>query len=206
MLQELPRVSRLRPAICGIGKYVAVAGMLSTLWCISGQSAFAASVLSLTPYDVVLPSLNGDPSPSERVSGQLFYDVSVNAFKGVDNAGSVQSFVTTDAAERVTRARITGSTDFTNCSSTPCTVISQSGSWVTSVSRASAGNYTITIGDGLFSSPPSCTLNGFVHGTKSFVASHGEITTPTSIPVLCHDGTGSNPADCWFDIICIGPR
>lgn len=170
------------------------------------SASFGTQNYSLSPWDAVVPSLNGDPSTSERVSGQLYYDVSVNIFKGIDTSGAVQSFLTTDAPEKIYRARITGSTDYTNCTSDPCTVITQSGSWITAVSRSGTGAYNITIESGLFSIPPSCTLNGYVHGSKYFVASHGELTTPTTIPVLCHDGTGSNAADCWFDIICMGAR
>lgn len=50
-------------------------------------------VKSLDPYSVVLPSLNGDPASADRVSGQMYYDVSTNKFKGINNSGAVKSFV-----------------------------------------------------------------------------------------------------------------
>jgi hypothetical protein len=62
---------------------------------------FAASVkadipkyLTATPYDVVVPILNGDPAGASRISGQLYYDASTNRFKGVDNTGAINEFVT----------------------------------------------------------------------------------------------------------------
>lgn len=59
------------------------------------NAAYAApATQSLSPYDVVVPSLNGDPATSARVSGQLYYDVSTGLFKGIDGSGAVKPFLT----------------------------------------------------------------------------------------------------------------
>ena len=42
-----------------------------------------------------------------------------------------------------------------SCTSTPCTVANQSGSWISSVTRGSTGVYTATVASGIFSSPPN---------------------------------------------------
>lgn len=56
----------------------------------------APATQSLSPYDVVVPSLNGDPATSARVSGQLYYDVSTGNFKGIDGSGIVKTFSTSN--------------------------------------------------------------------------------------------------------------
>lgn len=38
--------------------------------------------------------MNGDPSTTDRVSGQLYYDVTTGHFKGIDGTGAVQSLTT----------------------------------------------------------------------------------------------------------------
>lgn len=54
------------------------------------------STKSLSPYEVVVPSLNGDPATGDRVSGQLYYDNTTSLFKGIDATGAVKSFLTTN--------------------------------------------------------------------------------------------------------------
>lgn len=55
--------------------------------------AFAAGPLSLSPYDVVLPSLNGDPAANQRVVGQMYQDVNANTFKVINKNGAVKTFL-----------------------------------------------------------------------------------------------------------------
>jgi hypothetical protein len=52
-----------------------------------------------SPYDVVVPLLNGDPASTDRVSGQLYFNTSSSAFKGVDSTGSLKTFVTESAGK-----------------------------------------------------------------------------------------------------------
>jgi hypothetical protein len=59
----------------------------------------------------------------------------------------------TSGRERVERASIT-----TFCNSSPCTIASQSGSWLTSITRSGTGNYTANIVPGTFSGVPVCQV------------------------------------------------
>src|SRR5690349_8179563 len=95
-------------------------------------NTFAAGVNSLSPYEVVAPSLTGDPSAGDRVAGQIYLDISSGLFKGIDNNGDVKAFGSLD---RVERARVVGSTEYTNCTADPCVIITQSGSWLAGVAR-----------------------------------------------------------------------
>jgi hypothetical protein len=75
--------------------------MKNILFCLLSLSttAFASPLLPMTsPHDVVAPILNGDPSGSARVSGQLYLDATNSAFKGIDNLGNVATFLKTSDA------------------------------------------------------------------------------------------------------------
>lgn len=111
----------------------------------------------------------------------------------------------TSGMERVERAFINGGTVSTDCSSSPCTVTSQSGTWITSVTRSGTGTYTVNIATGIFSAQPNCT------GTAETGSAYGSILqrvsagSSTSLQIL----TLSSPtttADMRFSIICQGPR
>jgi len=104
----------------------------------------------------------------------------------------------TQGSEHIERASIA-----TSCTSTPCTITSQSGSWLTSVSRASAGTYTMNILSGEFSATPTCTV---VNGDGNNVA-YGVIqasATSTSVPFDSYASSSSTLTDSRFNIICMG--
>lgn len=82
-------------------------------------------------------------------------------------------------------------------------VTSQSGSWISSVSKPGTGQCTINISAGTFSSAPSCTTASI--GQR--VARINSSPTTATLTVDLYDG--SNPpilADSVFSIICMGPR
>lgn len=116
--------------------------------------------------------------------------------------GSVSS--TTAGQEHIERASVGGVGSMnapTACGSSPCTIYTQSGSWLTSVSRSSAGVYTLNIAASEFSAAPSCV---FSNGTSQIAISSG--ATSTSIPLATFTQATSTPADSTFNVICMGPR
>lgn len=120
--------------------------------------------------------------------------------------GSVTSNST--GAERMERIMFGGSTvgTFTStCTSTPCTIWSQSGSWVSSVTRNSVGNYTLNIASGIFSDIPTCTITAAPNsGTLKTVAI---ITaTSTSLQVVYRDSADANSIDAVGVVLCMGPK
>lgn len=56
-----------------------------------GVSIEASSENSLlrSLYDVVAPVVSGNPAPAQRQVGQIFYDVTAGAFKGVNKNGGI---------------------------------------------------------------------------------------------------------------------
>jgi hypothetical protein len=107
--------------------------------------------------------------------------------------GSVTS--NSSGAERIERVKVTS-----QCTSTPCTIADQSGSWVTSITRASVGNYTINFSSS-FSSAPTCvcTLTGFTNTCQG-------MTTTTSSANFTNNSAAGALTDGSFGVICIGPR
>lgn len=110
--------------------------------------------------------------------------------------------------ERLERAAFGGNTAMTsNCASTPCTIASQSGSWVSSVSRVGAGAYTVNITAGEFSVAPTCTCSGKSMGFWPVACAVSSVTT-SGVTVETFGATsGSNVLnDSAVHIICMGPR
>lgn len=80
------------------------------------------------------------------------------------------------------------------------TIIRQSGSWISSVNRSSAGVVDYTLASGIFSATPECVVtakNGTTHGSRTCEMSTTE--SSTAITTLC-------AGDYNHVIICHGPR
>lgn len=118
--------------------------------------------------------------------------------------GSVTS--NSSGAERIERVKVGTSA----CSSSPCTIAQQSGSWISSVTRNSAGNYTLNIASGMFSSTPTCTCVSNVYGTShSYCSGPNNTTTPSATSWSFETKNSTNAstnADSSFEIICMGPK
>jgi len=122
--------------------------------------------------------------------------------------GSVTS--NTQGLERIERAHFGGSGSQTSpsaCSSSPCTIYSQSGSWLSSVTRNSTGDYTLNIASGMFSDIPTCTFIRGKTGSANFGFVPAYVGTPssTSIEVNTRDLTNAN-SDSEVYVQCMGPR
>jgi hypothetical protein len=87
-----------------------------------------------------------------------------------------------------------------NCTSSPCT-ITQSGSWVTSVTRTGTGSYVVNIASGTFSAAPSCTV------IANQGCQYGNVPASTSTEFDFFVGTSNcTLADGAFNVICMGPK
>lgn len=107
--------------------------------------------------------------------------------------GSVTSGST--GAERIERAFV-GPT----CSASPCTITSQSGSWLTSVTRNSTGNYSMNFAPGIFSAPPVCSCMGDnLHCIPS-------ATTVSSMDFIFFNSGHVVSDTGTMHLICMGPR
>lgn len=115
-------------------------------------------------------------------------------------AGNVSS--NTTGQEHIERLSFGGSTYPSTCAASPCTIYTQSGSWVTSVTRASTGNYTVNFVAGEFSARPTCTAMTYGQTSADFVYSNVAITT-SSWNLITTNGTSHDEA---VDVICMGPH
>jgi hypothetical protein len=118
--------------------------------------------------------------------------------------GSVTS--ASAAAERVDRAFFSGnSSDSAACTSNPCTINSQSGSWLTSVTWSSTGIYVLNIAAGEFSGVPSCTCASGGNGADTFCETSFSGQSATSVTLFTR-GSGFSLANTDVSVICAGPH
>jgi hypothetical protein len=115
--------------------------------------------------------------------------------------GSVTS-ASSSGQERVERISFGGASNPSYCSSSPCTIYSQSGSWVTSVTRSAAGNYTVNFSSA-WAAVPTCVATPLAQFSDSMLA----INTPTTsaIVIASYNDAGAG-ADTGVNIICMGQR
>lgn len=107
--------------------------------------------------------------------------------------GSVTSNST--GAERVERVRVTNSGS--------CAIASQSGSWVSSVSRPATGRCAVNFTAGMFSGAPTCVATRELGAGGVYCMINGAPTT-SATEVYCT--TGAADTDSTFNLICMGPR
>lgn len=153
-----------------------------------------------SPYDVVIPSLGDDPALADRMAGQLYYDLSSRAFKGINSDGGIDTLavsgsnaVTSDgSALRFESARI-------NCDASPA-ALQTSSSWINQVNARSGSMCSVVLATGIFSSEPNCVVtNRGVGSSVAFgIAPSGSTTYTLEI-------YGLN-ADWDAYLMCMGPR
>lgn len=120
--------------------------------------------------------------------------------------GSVTSGST--GAERIERVRFGGASERSNCTASPCTIYSQSGSWVSSVTRNATGNYTVNIASGVFSVEPTCSGNAKAIGSQNTALIPVDATgsaTSKRFDVMRLGAAGTND-DAYVEYVCYGPR
>lgn len=110
--------------------------------------------------------------------------------------GSVTS--NTTGLERVERVLVNST-----CTSSPCTVASQTGSWVSSITRASTGNYTINFTPGTFSALPACFVQ--MSGTGNPTSAVNSESS-SAFNFITYAGSTATATDTSFRVFCIGAR
>lgn len=104
---------------------------------------------------------------------------------------------------RIESVSFGGASEPSTCTSTPCTIYRQSGA-VTSVTRTSAGIYTINFSAGVFSAAPVCVVMQGAFSLSQFA--QRTATNPTATTYNFQTLVNSVQGDAWGDIICMGPR
>lgn len=137
-------------------------------------------------------------------------DMKIKVRRKVEYNESIKftNMVTTNHAEgeKIERVFFAGASSTTACSSSPCVVYSQSGSWISSVTRASAGNYTLNIVPGTFTSPPVCTCSGSgdINGSSICNVLFSNVTTTSVNMTNVVQGVGS--VDQGDHLVCMGSK
>jgi len=123
--------------------------------------------------------------------------------------GSVVS--DSDGAEKINRARIGGATnDTTNCTTSPCTIHRQSGTWLTSVTRTTTGTYVGTISSGKYSEKPECWCQSKDSAGNAGRECRAIASSTTNIDIftMYPSDTGGSTAttDNFFSLWCMGAK
>lgn len=92
-----------------------------------------------------------------------------------------------------------------NCTSTPCTIASQSGAWVSSIVRNATGNYTVNFAASEFSAAPTCTMSWREAASSIGYADSSALPTSSAWTVRTYSTAGA-AMDTGFQIICMGPH
>ncbi len=124
--------------------------------------------------------IHWDVRPINYLSGAM------PIFKGMVSSQSA-------GRERVERARI----------DIGASITSQSGSWLTGVTRPSTGQYNVTIASGIFSAVPTCVCT--VEANAGYTCDLGSVPTTTSAEFRIRTGTNSD-VNHSFTVICMGPN
>lgn len=181
--------TRTEKALCG--SYVA--SSLTPTITIEGKSSSGAITIDTTTTSSaiewsIFPITNNMPAPVL--------------------VGSVTSNAT--GAERIERLQFGGGASgglaTSSCTSTPCTIATQSGSWISSVARISTGQYTATIAAGIFSSVPYCVGNAGLFGVATAGFADVSATNATTIHVNAYSNAGTTLTDNVITLFCMGPR
>jgi hypothetical protein len=102
--------------------------------------------------------------------------------------------------ERLERVKVAPS-----CTSTPCTIASQSGGFASSVTRSAVGAYTINFA-AAFSSAPSCVYRCYNGANVFYADGAAGGATASSLSISCFISSGPAASDAGFDLLCQGPK
>lgn len=155
---------------------------------------------------VTLVATNVSSTMSSSAVTSINFTVPISGWNENQRAPTLVGSVTSNSngAERIERAIITGAGGIgTACTSSPCTVASQSGSWITSATRSAIGDYFISYPTGTFSSTPSCSCSN--NGTSTRNCSVYVQASPLGL-VIRTWANANTVEDNQYSVICMGPR
>jgi hypothetical protein len=117
-------------------------------------------------FDFVAPTVSDTTAVADKKVGMIIYDLSSKQYKGLNSLGGWDAMSNGASSLNVSSAsagqeRVERLTVATSCTSSPCTITSQSGTWVQSpsgVTRASAGQYSVALTAGEFTAAPACNV------------------------------------------------
>ena len=93
-----------------------------------------------------------------------------------------------------------------SCTSSPCTIASESSSWLTNITRNSTGNYNLVIPAGQFSAAPICICNTLTESINAITCDFSSTSTSTSVSFATFLTATGAVTDANFNLICMGAR
>lgn len=127
----------------------------------------------------------------------FFASVPIQGWSSSQRAPTLIGSVTSNSngAERIERVKITSAGAIT----------SQSGLWVTSVTKGGTGNYTVNFSSSTWSDAPTCTCTSSWPGAATGSFCNINTNTTTALQLYTANDTGA-AADYGTSIHCVGPR
>jgi hypothetical protein len=144
-------------------------------------------------------ALNNDGFP-ELIIEPLDKKINVPLLVGSVTSNSIDS-------ERIERVRFAQGTETTTCTSSPCSTYRETGDWVSSVTRSSAGNYVVNINSGIFSSAPVCQCWARAPANRTCSAEATSTSVVAVTATYASDVLGSMTGDnVYVDLLCMGKK
>jgi len=164
-----------------------------------GYVTFSSRSSSTTGFT----KLTGSGLTGSTTTVGFFASIPIQGWSSSQRAPTLIGSVTTNAssAYKIESAAI-GASGSTACTSSPCTIGWQSGSWISSVTRSTTGTYTVNFTSGMFSAAPSCFLTNY---SSSGACKIDTLESISSFGVNCYTLLNAN-TDMAFRIMCMGPR
>lgn len=152
----------------------------------------------LTPMslDLVAPTVPNTASVSQLQVGMIVFDASANGFAGLTTDGT---WTALNQPEKTVRIEFGGASPGDSCTSDPCTIQLQTGSWATAVNTQSNGGFLIHVTSGFFTEKPTCVCNAIETGV-GLKECHVDFVNTNASQV--HITT--NSIDSFITAICVG--
>lgn len=161
---------------------------------------YNATSTSATTLKIVAAASTGSTNVGATGSIANAIEWTIESLDTPKNAPVLVGSVTSNStgAERVEHASVTST-----CSASPCTIASQSGSWLSSITWNSTGNYTPNFAAGMFSGAPVCGVISLTGGANIVYTTLAPTTSGFTFQT---NSVGTTPANAAFQIWCKGPR
>ncbi len=177
-----------RAATGGVGQTVTICGILPV------------ASISTVSLNLQINASGNTTQLGAYDSGIAAIDWTINAIDQQVPAPVVIGSISTNSTgvERIERAAVTST-----CSTGTCTIASQSGSWLTSITRDGTGDYNLNIASGMFTAAPVCFCQS--QGNVAAIC-YGFDNPSTSLWQFRTLTSGGSASDAQFSIQCMGPR
>jgi hypothetical protein len=207
-VQNVPWVTNANTR-AGVGNYTIpfVSGFFSVapnciVQGVNGQSAIAS--ISTSSVSIYLWNVSGTLTDGAFTLNCDKQGADQTSMSAPILVGSVTSG--SAGAERVERILFGGGgtvTSPTSCTGSPCTTITTSSSWVSSITRSGAGIYVVNFAAGTWSAPPLCVIQPECNSLLHVGAPTGKSASLVNVTIYNLAGAAADDA---VTLTCTGPK